>query len=483
MTTLPSHSSTRAKGTVPSPTPQATSPSASPRLPLSPPDSMAAPPALSQVAASLSTSSEVEEEIVEGQGPPPSRRVSFSDEDIIPRTRFAAIEGLTGIAMFFVFLRNATVNPHYAFGLDVALAGIAFMVTWGMLRKINKPFEALDNTYDARLKHIYPGLLLLIIVTLLMVKIFGTSADFGQSLLTGFTGLLGISNIQIIMSYQPAMSNPGISDALYNLWAVSLMLQFFVVWPLIIALTARFTRSSLVAILTVSLILFAASAAVMPLMWDGLNERRLLAGTDSRVLCMIAGAIAATTRFMYEKNRNRRVLTGRHRRTSIKQRYWLWTTTGIAALGVIVMFSARFYWFNAAWLFQGGYIFLTFFIGLLLLSLSSQQNLLTRFFSFSLFTGMGRISFILYMIHYPILWLFRKVMTTPATGWQVTLVAGLITLVLGALIYLFLLTPARSTQWKLSLVIPIIAATIAFFVVSGMPFFRFMLTELPPYPF
>lgn len=117
-------------------------------------------------------------------------RVSYS-QGVRPQTQFFGIDGAAGIAVVFVFLRNATGNLAFVFAIDVLLASIVFIVTWIMLRRLERPFEALEYTYDSRIKHMLPGLVLLVMVTLAMVRVFGTFEEFGTTLMTGAAALLG----------------------------------------------------------------------------------------------------------------------------------------------------------------------------------------------------------------------------------------------------------------------------------------------------
>lgn len=397
--------------------------------------------------------------------------VSYTAEEVTPQSKFPAIEGISGIAIVVVFFRHLTGSPHLAFGVDVALASLSFIVAWTLLRHITKPFDALNRTYEARIKRIYPGLLLLVLVTVGMVDVFGSQIDYGETLRAGASALVGLANQNAILTQQPIGGGPATTNALHHLWVISLMMQFLIFWPLLIVVIARLTKSSPNWILAAAVVLFIASAIQMPLHWDGSNEKTMLYGLTTRSLSMSAGALAATFRFVYERRHTLKWLTSPRKDTppNLMNRT-LWTIIGVLGIAIFVVISVLYDSHNSPFLYEGGFAIVSLAIGVLLLTLTTAKNALMTLFSFSLFVGLGRISFSIYLVHYPLLWLARQVLPGPGNTWLIAVVAGIPTILIATLIHLFLLVPGRRTKWTLSVVVPAAALTVGIFALAMAPY-------------
>lgn len=389
----------------------------------------------------------------------------------IPLTQFSAIEGMGGVGIAIVFLRNITADPRLSIGIDIALGAMAFLVVWVFLGLLDSPFQALDNVYQDKVKRIYPGLLLLVMATLGMVAVFGNREEFGEALLSGSASLVGLANYQAVISLEPIGGGPGTTDALYHLWALSLLMQFLVFYPLLTAVLARLTRRNLPFLLLVTVGLFVASAWYMSTAWTGFNVEKLFYGTFTRSMPMLAGAAAAIIRFMYETRLGQRVRPGgvvRRRRSAWS--YVFLTFTGVAAAVLLTLAARQMTYYSKPWTYEGGYAFTAVMIGVLLLTLTSRRNFFSLILGFSLLSGLGRISFALFMVQYPILWFFRTMTPASFTHLPLAIATGITSLVVALLIHLFVLAPGARMEWKLSVVVPVAALTILFLALAGQPY-------------
>lgn len=391
-------------------------------------------------------------------------------EDGTPQTRFYAIEGLGGLGLVLVFLRHATGDPRFSIGFYILLAVLSFVVVWVFLIHSRKPFEALEFTYDSRIKRIYPGLVLLVFLTLGITDLFGDKEEFGVTLLSGSSSLVGLANYVARIAGTPLGGGPGSTDALYHLWAVSLMMQFFVFFPLFLAVVARLTRGKVGIMLGATAVLVGLSVWNMATSWTGHNAASLLFGFTTASLPMLMGAGVAMIRFLYETLLRKHAVGNTLYRPGPAWSYIAVTAAGIAAVVSLIWLAFQFTYYSKPWIFNGGYALTNLVIAILMMTLTTRRNLFYELFGFSVLSGFGRIGFAFYMVHYPILWFIRQVFPVTLSAWPVALSAGLLSVFVAALIHLFLLVPGVETEWKLSAVVPIAAIMIAIIATSAAPY-------------
>ena len=198
------------------------------------------------------------------------------------------------------------------------------------------------------------------------------------------------------VSYFAAQGAP---SPLTHYWSLAIEGQFYLIWPLVIVLFARFGRRTdengmpvkgrWRPLIIVTVLLAVFSAVLLAVYFDPTADAsRAYYGTDSRCFSLLAGALLA----MWETE------GGRLPRVKPAAA----DIAGGVSLAVILLIV----WLvrgSSPFLYRGGQQLVTILTMLLLYAALQEGSLWSRFWSFKPLVGIGKISYSLYIWHYPVI--------------------------------------------------------------------------------
>src|SRR5919107_1806777 len=274
------------------------------------------------------------------------------------------LDGLRAIAVMAVLLYHADLTwiPGGFLGVEVFFVISGYLITalllaeWHQKGRIN-----LKDFWLRRARRLLPALYVLLVVTLTFAVVFlpGEVAKLRADVIAA-VGY--VTNWFLILGQQSYFESVGRPSLLQHLWSLAVEEQFYLIWPIVLAVglgvgTAR-RRHRLV--LTVALVGAAASAVAMAMLYaPGVDPSRIYYGTDTRatgLLCGTALAFLWSPGVRHRPSETRRALAGRGR----FRRRWGWTAPllldilGVAALGGLVWFCLHLGEFQP-FLYRGGF--------------------------------------------------------------------------------------------------------------------------------
>lgn len=325
---------------------------------------------------------------------------------VVVRRRFVGLNGLKGIALIAIVLYHCdqgTLRGGFL-GVDIFFTISGFLIFSSLLNHIDSGKGiGFKEYYLKRLRRIYPALILMIPVTVSLAWFINQDmlVDINNQIVTAMLGCYNWYAIGSGASYFSQM-NP---DMFRHLWFMSVLMQFYLLAPLLIYLL----RKILVRWVPVAVLagLAVCSALSMGLQYHpGTDPTRVYFGSDTHAMGLWLGAMLAWLLMIIRRG------NGRPEETAIMERACLvWSKIGPAAafVALLILLWMMQHVEQGPDAFYGG-IFAASLLSVVLIAGSIpfgswMQDLLV----FKPFDVVGRYSYGIYLWHWP-LWLFTKTM-------------------------------------------------------------------------
>jgi peptidoglycan/LPS O-acetylase OafA/YrhL/lysophospholipase L1-like esterase len=298
----------------------------------------------------------------------------------------------------------------------------------------------LGRFWSKRARRLLPAVYLLLIAVLLLAPLLAVPAQLDGLGRQSWTSVFYVVNWDFILSgtdYSALfVSAP---SPLQHLWSLAVEEQWYIMVPLAAAAVIAYRRARgrtdrATALTRLGWGLVGAAAAGTMWMWwvsGGEYTNRAYMGTDTRLAEMLVGAAAAT-------------FLARGFRSPRKVRAWIGQLAPIAA--AVLLLAWMFVPFKAPLVYRGGFTLHAVLLSVVLIAAVQRRGAIPGIFSLGFLTYAGRISYGLYLYHWPVmLWLTPdRLGVDPSVALVVQL---LLTFALAALSARFLELPVRRGDW------------------------------------
>jgi peptidoglycan/LPS O-acetylase OafA/YrhL len=301
----------------------------------------------------------------------------------------APLDGLRAIAVAAVmaFHTGAGWAVGGFLGVDVFFVLSGFLITVLLLKEWQRRTRvSLRRFYARRALRLLPAVTLMCVVILIIGPV-GTGVAARDALWKAVAGTMFY-----FQNWQQAFHLIPILQLTDHTWSLAIEEQFYLVWPALLIgamfLARRRGRHPLRAALALALVLAAVSALLKIVMWSGAgSQARIYYGTDTRADSLLIGAALAIAYAGGWLERARRQLP---------------MLAPVAMLIIIVTFG--FAHDNSSRLYQdGGLTAFALVCGVLIGGLVlAPAGLLGRVLAVAPLVWLGRISYGLYLWHWPV---------------------------------------------------------------------------------
>ncbi len=210
-----------------------------------------------------------------------------------------------------------------------------------------------------------------------------------------------MSNWWYIYHHVSYFAQYGPPSPLTHLWSLAVEEQFYLIWPLILALGLKYVRNRNWLVLSV-LIAAATSAVAMALIYHpGLNPNRVYYGTDTRAFALLLGAGLS---LLWP---SRKMASRPFSRTTIKMLDGI-GTIGVLAIVLMVWQTNQYQTF----LYRGGLVLLSLAVVAVVAALVHPATQLSKILAFKPLRWVGVRSYGIYLWHYPIIVLTNPTVNT-----------------------------------------------------------------------
>jgi peptidoglycan/LPS O-acetylase OafA/YrhL len=277
-------------------------------------------------------------------------------------------------------------------GVDVFFVLSGFLVTALLLAEYHGTGTiALGRFWARRARRLLPALLVLLLGMCVYARWAGSGMAPAQVRGDALATLAYVANWHFVATGQDYFVHFGATSPLLHTWSLAVEEQFYLVWPIVaLGVLRRFGRSG---VGWAAGVLAVGSAALCGgLLASGASLDRLYFGTDTRSQAIMVGALVAVLV----------PLTGRSKAAASAARSRLVAvagTVGALALGV-GLWAAKG---SGAFLYEGGFLAVAAgTAAVVALVVEQPGNVVSRLLSWRPLRYVGRISYGLYLYHWPI---------------------------------------------------------------------------------
>ena len=352
-----------------------------------------------------------------------------------------ALDGLRALAV------AAVVAYHLGYGwaaggflgVSVFFTLSGYLITDLILAQHANNAFRLTAFWGGRARRLLPALAVLLAVVSIWATVAGRSGGgyLGELVAAAFY----VANWQLVAQHVSYFARFGPPSPIEHLWSLGVEEQFYIVWPLLLLLGARFVperrrRSGIrprLAALTLGLAV--ASAAEMALLYHpGFDTSRVYFGTDTRAFELLAGAALA----MIWPSRLLRRSIGAGARTVLDAI----GVAGLAVVGVVIWTSNQY----TPFLYHGGFAVVSTATALGVAVLVHPSSRLAKVVGARPLRWIGVRSYGIYLWHLPVI-----VLTTPVADHSPHLIRSALqvaaTLALADVSWRFVEEPIRRGTW------------------------------------
>ena len=322
------------------------------------------------------------------------------------RAHLAALDGLRGLAVVAVLLFHAGKLQGGFLGVDLFFALSGFLITSLLLAEADARGRIdLFAFWGRRLRRLLPAVLLLLVVVTVVTTLVASVPERAATLSDGPWAQAYVANWHAIAGHRDYWASFELPRMFGHLWSLAIEEQFYLVWPVVVALIAWRGRNVHRTVAIVCVVASLLSLAQMIRLFDPSDPTRVYIGTDTRASSLLLGALLAVAPLRSAAN---------------------WFTTRLAgAYTVVVALVAiviGLFWVlvngpSSPWIFRGGLFVHSLLAGLLVAGCAAQPDAaITRWIGWAPLRITGVLSYSLYLWHWPMYALLSQ-QRTGITGW------------------------------------------------------------------
>jgi len=359
-----------------------------------------------------------------------------------------ALDGVRALAVIGVLLFHGGIAalPGGFLGVDAFFVLSGFLITSLLLAERDlRGRIRLGAFWLRRARRLLPALLMVLIATVLAYRTILPTVELNLLRLDALAALGYVANWRMIYRGDDYFTQTAGPSPLQHTWSLGIEEQFYVVWPLLIvglfAIGFRHRRRVLLGLCVGGAALSALAGA---LLYQPNDVNRAYFGTDSRAQALLIGCALA-------------VLLARPARRGP------WSPAiqdVVAVLGVLGLGTVALIWLTAdggdAWLYRGGLTAAAIGVAAIIAhTVLSPDDPIGRALALRPLVWIGRISYGLYLWHWPIFGLLNS-QRTGLDGPALLTVRLAVTLAVSVVSYWLIEQPIRTGEapWPLKPALP-----------------------------
>ena len=355
-----------------------------------------------------------------------------------------SIDSLRALAVLAVIIYHVDVNylPGGFLGVDLFFVLSGYLISSLIIKEFRKTGTVnLYNFYIRRARRLLPAVYFMITVGLVVMVLFN-EVLLRKSHLDAIFGYIYSSNWWYIFHKLDYFDSFGAQSPFKHLWSLAIEEQFYMIFPLLFLLvngkkkskdgTYKLNKNFLYVVL--GLILVSLIAHI--LLFDINNISRIYFGTDTRAFSLLVGVVGA---ILYPMERLHAKVTPQQ-----NMLYSVVSLVSIATLITVMIYTSEY---NTL-LYRGGFLLVAILGLIVIISSGKQHTLMSRLLSFKPVVFIGKISYSLYLWHFPVLVLTTPISEIGNPNIFFVILRIVLTFAVAIVSYVFVETPIRKLGFK-----------------------------------
>ncbi len=355
-----------------------------------------------------------------------------------------SIDSLRALAVLAVIIYHVDVNylPGGFLGVDLFFVLSGYLISSLIIKEHRKTGSLnLYNFYIRRARRLLPAVYFMITVGLVVMVLFN-EVLLRKSHLDAIFGYIYSSNWWYIFHKLDYFDSFGAQSPFKHLWSLAIEEQFYMIFPLLFLLvngkkkskdgTYKLNKNFLYVVL--GLILVSLIAHI--LLFDINNISRIYFGTDTRAFSLLVGVVGA---ILYPMERLHTKVT--------PQQNMIYSVVSLASIATLITVMIYTSEYNTL-LYRGGFLLVAILGLIVIISSGKQHTLMSRLLSFKPVVFIGKISYSLYLWHFPVLVLTTPVSEIGNPNIIFVVLRVILTFILATASYVFVETPIRKLGFK-----------------------------------
>jgi peptidoglycan/LPS O-acetylase OafA/YrhL len=392
--------------------------------------------------------------------------------------RLAYLPGLDGVRAFAViavmmYHGGLSITTGGFMGVDTFFVLSGFLITSLLVSEWRQTLTVkLSAFWARRARRLLPALLLMLVFVAILASVIVPKGTYPALRLDALATLLYVSNWHFILVNSNYFNETASASPLIHTWSLAVEEQFYLIWPLVVLGILRLTKS-LKVLFGVCIAAALGSAIEMDVLFHrSASQNRLYLGTDTRSQCLFIGCALAVGLVL---------LTKRSHTEGRLQPGELWTPAGnfgrtLCGLGGMVgLLLAGAIWVatstTSAFPYEGGFFVIGLATaGVILSIIGAPRSPVPRLLSLPPIRYIGRISYGLYIWHWP-LFIWVNEARTGLSGYSLFVVRVAVTFAVAIASYHLIEQPIRKgtflQQWKAFVAVPAAVGVVLIAMVTA----------------
>jgi peptidoglycan/LPS O-acetylase OafA/YrhL len=315
-----------------------------------------------------------------------------------------ALDGIRGVAIIVIMGYHGGVflTSGGFYSLDTFFALSGFLITSLLISEQQRTGAIrLGRFWIRRARRLLPGLLVMLLGVAIFAAFLVPAGTYPTLRGDGLASLFYVANWHFIASGSNYFNQTALTSPLTHMWSLAVEEQFYLVWPLVVLGVFSLTRNRRI-LLVVCVVGALASALEMALLYAVADVNRVYYGTDTRAQSLLVGAALAVGLSLWAD-----------RRASGQAGASAWGLHGPGTrlmallIGLAGVAGSVTLWitvsYNDPFAYRGGFLLAALSTSAVLFSVVTvQRSILARALTWSPLRYIGRISYGMYLWHYPL---------------------------------------------------------------------------------